>query len=1185
MRHPPFTARPSTVCGRDRPARFRLRRLFLAWVLGLPATIAPWTAARAAPISSPLVPRARLLPAVSTTLVISQVYGGGGNLGAPYQNDYVELFNRGQSSVSLAGWSLQYASPSGSAWQALALPGVTVDPGQYFLAQLAGGANGLPLPASDVNGTLSLAAAAGKAALVSDTAALAGECPISSAIVDLVGYGADASCAETSAAPEASNSSAVLRAAGGCRDTDNNASDFEAGAPLPRNTAAALRLCQANLAVEMAGPALAPLGGEVAYHLSVRNLGEAIAAGVTLTHTLPAAVEFITYTASAPLTVTQPGPSAWAWLAGDLAPYSSALTLTVRGVVSPALSLGSWFTTTLAAATPLSETTLADNTAELGTLAGAPNLTLTKLGPAEAALGSPAVFTLTYANTGDLPLDAALVDDLPSEFDYLADSAGGLHVGGVITWALGTLSPGISGTVRLTATANAAGIFTNTAALSGSLPETDASDNLAAWPLSVAGPGDCGGPFLPIPAIQGTGAISPYLGQPVWTSGIVTGDYQGAARLNGYFLQAEAGDGDPATSDGLFVASNSPAVSLGDRLLISATVAETGDLTELAAVTAVTACGAGHSLAPVALSLPVPAPGGHERYEGMLVTVPQTLTVAQNYFLGQFGQVTLAAEGRLFAPTNGSHPGTTLEANTRRTLVLDDGSRIQDPDPIPYLGLENTLRAGDVVTGLTGLIDYAAVSSDSAVRFYRLHPTQPVTFTRTNPRAAAPPPVGGNVRVASVNLLNYFNGDGLGGGFPTARGADTLDEFLRQRAKLITAVAALDADVVGLMEVERDGAGSLSAIQDLVDGLNAATTAGAFAFVPEPAPGSEQVKVSLLYQPARVTPLGTAANYQVTNHPDYPNRLFDRPPLAQTFTHNVTGAVFTVIVNHFKAKIGCPASGPDADQGDGQGCWNAKRAAQAAALLDFVAERQAASRVPDVLVVGDLNAYGGEDPVLTLAGGGLVDQVARHVPAAERYSYVFDGLSGYLDHALATPGLDAHVAGAAFWHINADEPAVLDYNSEDRPPGLYAPDQFRASDHDPVLIGLALPAPASFAGSTKTADAAAVASGGMLTYMLTLVNTGQVTGTFWLTDTLDPRLTLVSAPGLSGLTTLTATGTLAPQAQQVFSLTVRVIPGQAGALANIAQLGGDGQTRQLEAPIVTIVAAPRRLFVPLIVRP
>jgi predicted extracellular nuclease len=109
-----------------------------------------------------------------------------------------------------------------------------------------------------------------------------------------------------------------------------------------------------------------------------------------------------------------------------------------------------------------------------------------------------------------------------------------------------------------------------------------------------------------------------------------------------------------------------------------------------------------------------------------------------------------------------------------------------------------------------------------------------------------------------------------------------------------------------------------------------------------------------------------------------------------------------------------------------------------------------------MLVIGDLNSYGQEDPIDTLVSGGLVNQLAKYVPLAERYSYVFDGQSGYLDHALATGSLSGQVRGATVWHINADEPRVLDYNTEFNPAYLYNPDKFRSSDHDPIVVGLEL---------------------------------------------------------------------------------------------------------------------------------
>jgi predicted extracellular nuclease len=179
--------------------------------------------------------------------------------------------------------------------------------------------------------------------------------------------------------------------------------------------------------------------------------------------------------------------------------------------------------------------------------------------------------------------------------------------------------------------------------------------------------------------------------------------------------------------------------------------------------------------------------------------------------------------------------------------------------------------------------------------------------------------------------------------------------------------------------------------------------------------------------------------------------VFERPPLAQTFElASGAGAPFTMIVNHFKSK-GCDgATGPDQDQGDGQSCFNARRVTQATAIAEL------AGQVPGPLVLGDLNAYSAEDPIEVLAGAGLAGQTERFVRDEQRYSYVFDGQSGELDHVLAGRALSGRVTGATIWHINSDEPLILDYNTEFNPEGMYRPDAYRSSDHDPVLVGLRL---------------------------------------------------------------------------------------------------------------------------------
>ena len=182
--------------------------------------------------------------AVSTTVVISQVYGGGGNAGATFKNDFIELFNRGATTLNLTGWSVQYGSATGSTWSPTPLSG-TIQPGQYYLVQEAPGAGGsVNLPTPDATGSIAMGATAGKVILANVATPLSGSCPSGAAVVDLVGYGTTANCFEDGAATAApSNTTAVLRAEIGCTDSDSNASDFAVVASSPRNTASPLHFC------------------------------------------------------------------------------------------------------------------------------------------------------------------------------------------------------------------------------------------------------------------------------------------------------------------------------------------------------------------------------------------------------------------------------------------------------------------------------------------------------------------------------------------------------------------------------------------------------------------------------------------------------------------------------------------------------------------------------------------------------------------------------------------------------------------------------------------------------------------------------------------------------------------------------------------------------------------------------
>ncbi|GAA1869305.1 ExeM/NucH family extracellular endonuclease [Actinomadura bangladeshensis] len=538
---------------------------------------------------------------------------------------------------------------------------------------------------------------------------------------------------------------------------------------------------------------------------------------------------------------------------------------------------------------------------------------------------------------------------------------------------------------------------------------------------AAAEPPTCGTPAdHQIADVQGSGGASPLAGRTVRVEGVVTADFQRSDQLKGFFVQDPTPDADPRTSDGLFVYSTTE-VSVGDRVLVTGKAVEYNGLTELSPVSAVDVCGTGR-VAPARVQLPLRGGAALEQYEGMLLRFGQRLTATEVYQLGRYGEVTVSAGGRLFQPTDGH--GSTQAGNDARKLLVDDGSNVQNPDTIPYTD-PRVLRIGDSTQGLTGVLNYGFGE-------YRLEPTRTAHFADTNPARKKPRHVGGDVRVASFNTLNWFT-------TLNKRGADTAEEQERQLAKLTAALKGLDADVVGLMEVENNGD---TAVKAIVDRLNREAGAGTYAWVRHPYPGTDEIHVALIYKPAKVAPAGAARSSQ--------DPVFDRPPLVQTFRPASGGTAFTMIVNHFKSK-GCgDATGPDLDQGDGQGCYNARRVAQAEAI------KAIADGVPNPLVVGDLNAYTAEDPVKVLTGAGLVSQTQRFVRPADRYSYVFDGQSGELDHALAGPGLSRRVTGATIWHINSDEPVFLDYNTEFNPPEFYRPDAFRSSDHDPVLLGLNL---------------------------------------------------------------------------------------------------------------------------------
>jgi uncharacterized protein len=681
-----------------------------------------------------------------------------------------------------------------------------------------------------------------------------------------------------------------------------------------------------------------------------------------------------------------------------------------------------------------------------------------------------------------------------------AGSLGFTLTGGPATYTLSPTSP-LPSLASCTVTVFAA--YVTDQDLTPTPPEAD-----TVFDFGTAVAFACGEPATPVHDIQGAGSTSPRLNEILAVEGIVVGAFQGSAGLSGFYLQEDAAtwDGDPATSEGIFVFDGSlgVAVQVGDRVRVRGRVTEFGTagatLTELGNVTGVLVCSQGNPFPVTTVTLPVPSVDTWERYEGMAIRIVQTLAVTETFNLGSFGEVVLAT-ARLANPTNVVDPGpdaVALQAlNDRSRIIVDDGSNQSrqnlDPGPYPENGglaagdPNRTVRIGDLVNAgipLQGVLDQ---------RFgtYRIQPTSPLTFNPPdNARPAQPAAVGGRVRVAAFNVLNYFTTLDTGAPIcgPNAsigcRGANSAAEFTRQRDKIISAMVGLNAHVIGLTELENNADTS---IQDLVDGLNAATQPGRYAFIDTDTIGTDAIKVGFIYQPAVVSPVGTFSVLDASLDPRAITTL-NRPALAQTFQRQGARSSlqrFTVAVNHFKSKgSACatpqnPGELTDPDTGDGQGNCNLTRVSMAQALIDWLADNPTADPTPParrkVLIIGDLNSYARENPIRALtdptfalpdfpanANATYANLVERFL-GDEAYSFVFQGQSGYLDHALANPVLAPLVTGLTEWHINADEPVALDYNLEwtatipktaNQQATLYAPDPFRSSDHDPLLVGL-----------------------------------------------------------------------------------------------------------------------------------
>jgi VCBS repeat-containing protein len=895
-------------------------------------------------------------PPPPNDVVISQIYGGAGCGTAgcsTYTNDYIELYNRSANTVNITGWSVQYASATGTSWQTTTLSG-SIAPGQYYLVQEGGNANGVsPLPTPNATGGIAMGAAAGKVALVNNSTALSATtgCPIASPIVDFVGYGSTANCSEGSApAPAPSTTTAIFRAGNGATDTDNNGADFATGAPNPRNT-----------------PPPNP-------DLTINDVSQSEGNSGTTTFTF---------------TVSLSSPAQTGGVTFDIVTADNTATV-------------------------------ADNDYQTNSLTG------------QSISAGNTTYTFNVLVNGDTTDEGA--DE--TFFVNVTNVTGANLVDGQ---GLGTI---VNDDVNV-----------------------------------------CTQTFTHVYQIQGNGPSAAITGN-VTTQGVVVGDFEGTAANSGFFMQDLTGDSDATTSDGIFVfTGSSNLVNVGDVVRVTGFARERFNETTLNGsnsntdpVTNIVNCGTG-SVTPTDLTLPFASADFPERYEGMLVRLPQALVIAEYFNYDRFGEIVLAqplaGESRPFTGTAIDEPGAAANArtlaNSLSRITLDDVQSAQNPPVLRHpnglpFSLSNLFRGGDTVQNTVGVLGFD-------FSLYRIYPTAPADYTSVNPRPASPEPVGGTLRVAAMNTLNFF----VTANYPTGdprdnkcgpsnnlecRGwdSDQPTEFTRQRDKLLTALSGLNGDIIGLNELENTT--GTEPLDSIVSGLPG------YDYIHTGTIGTDAIKVGIIYRPAVVTPVGPFKLLTTAVDPRFVDTK-NRPSLAQTFIVNATGAKFTLVVNHFKSKgSDCNDIG-DPDLLDGQGNCSQTRKAAAQALVDWIATDPTGSGDPDFLVMGDLNSYAKEQSIDAIQAGpddtaGTGDDYTNliaHFHGAYAYSYTFDGQAGYLDHALANASIFSQVTGAADWHINSDEPDVLDYDTSFKPPAqeaLYEVNPYRTSDHDAVVVGLNL---------------------------------------------------------------------------------------------------------------------------------
>ena len=964
------------------------------------------------PLATAYMPTAS---ASTSGIVISQVYGGGGNSSALYTHDFIELFNAGSTPVDISGWSVQYASQGGSSWSNMtAIPaGTSLNPGQYFLIQQAQGAGGTtPLPDPDLTGTINLAAGGGKVALVNNSTALSGACPSGGSIVDFVGFGTAASCYEGSApAPMPGNATAGLRSDAGCTDTDDNGADFVTDDPTPRNTASPAHVCSGNSGINASIAAVELPEGD---------------AGTT-------AFEFV-------LSLSAPAP--------------------VGGVTFDiATSDGSAIAPSDYAANSITGATIAE---------GDSDYTFTVLVNGDTTVEPDESFTVTASN--------------------------------------------FSGSDVIATTVSATGVIRN-----------DDIGDFAIYTIQGS------------PSTQGADGASPYAGQRVRTSGIVT-----VVPGGGFYLQDADGDGDPLTSDGIYVFDNAASVSVGDKVSLEANVSEYYGLTELSGVGNLVIESSGNPLpAPVVFDAETPSRDpanlscgdtNFECFEGMLVqiddgivTQPSGYSSAHTYdyvYVSAGGTRSLREPGLLYglggAPVDNPADNGAAGEWDGNPEVFE-----MSPNEFPGVNDDSVAITGGSRFNATGVISY----SFGSYEFYpsALQITEAAPVPRATP--SADPAI---LTIGSFNVERYCDdiddrqppgialAECAGNAVPTTAQYEAKTQRL---ADYIGTVLNLP-DVVALEEVENITVLSKLAARIKDDyGID---------YTPLLLEGNDisGIDIGYLVNTDRVTlssppvqQLDKDLKWLTPNNNERP--VFDHPPLLLQgiFTGGGQNQPFMVLANHLKARTDVDKVTSTGNSTVAAKEAQEKRFRQAYALAMQVQALQSgeppalrgSSVVPmpasntdasvPLVVVGDFNAWEFTDGFADLIGmvsgrydfdantwdlSDLVEwnleplstplmdanvvspalwNAVQSLPENERYSYLFTpsfgAVQGYgigggarkvptnqsLDHALLNTGARALFARMDFGRANQDA-ASEDIHDSTGPIGV--------SDHDGFVVQLTL---------------------------------------------------------------------------------------------------------------------------------